>query len=307
MHIPRIVLYLALASVVIVWGLNSVAVKRAVSDIDPLGFTALRFLVMAPLTLVLAGVFRSSLRFARRDLSMLMACAACGYGINQYFWVLGLAHTSAFAASLLGTMSPLFVLVMLASFGYERIGSGRWLGAVTALLGVAIFEGAFNGRFHVRLGDGLTLVSAAIFAGYTIISSRLLDRYSPVSLLTITLLMGTLMLIPGGVYALVHHTSKNISAVDWWIFVYSVIFPIVLTYPIWSYGITRIGTARTALFHFLVPIVAGIASVFLLGARITNYEAIGAAVCICGMIGSQVLGELSLRTLWAQMALPSDH
>lgn len=303
----RSLVYLGLGYVVLVWGLNTVAVKHAVADINPLAFTAMRFFLMAPLTIVLALLRREPLRFQRADLPLLIACGACGYGLNQYFWVLGLSKTTAFASSLLSSLTPIITLTIVALMGHERVRSGRWLGAGLALLGIAIFEGAFAGAFSIRLGDALTLVSALIFATYNILSARLLDRYSPLSLLAITMSIGACMIIPGMLPSLLRADLSHVPAVDWWIYAYSVIFPIVLTYPVWSYGITRLGAGRTSLFQFFVPIVAGILSIPLLHAQITRYELIGALLCIAGMGIAQLLGGFSLTALWAQRTLPMER
>jgi drug/metabolite transporter (DMT)-like permease len=299
--------YIGLVYVAFVWGLNTVAVKHAIGDVNPLAFTALRFILMAPLTIALALASGESLRFARKDLPMLIACGACGYGLYQYVWVLGLYNTTAFASSLLITLTPIITLAIVAVLGHERVRSIRWFGAALALFGVAIFEGAFSGAFAVRLGDSLTLISAAIFAIYTIVSARLLNRYSPLSLLAITMTIGACMIVPGMLPALLRADLRHLSALDWAIYAYSVVFPIVLTYPVWSYGITRIGAARTSLFQFLVPIIAGILSVPLLHATIAPYQIAGALVCIGGMTIAQVLGRFSLTTWWLQRTSPIER
>ncbi|MEO9263488.1 MAG: DMT family transporter, partial [Candidatus Baltobacteraceae bacterium] len=172
----RLLLYAGLLYVIFSWALNTVLVKQAVTQIDPLAFTLMRFVVMTPLAFVLARVAKNRIHIARRDIPLLVLCGACGYGIYQYFWIIGLSHTSAFASALLAAMSPVFTLAIVAMTGRERVRSGRWFGSAIALLGIAIFEGAFSGAATFRIGDLLTLGAALIFAIYTVVSSRLLDR-----------------------------------------------------------------------------------------------------------------------------------
>lgn len=303
----RVLTYLGLCYVVTAWAFNTVIIKHAISDISPLAFTALRFLAMAPLTVLLAVVRKEPLRFERRDLPLLIGCGMCGYGVYQYFWIIGLSHTTPFASALLGSMTPIFTLAIAASFGQERVHTGRWAGAAIALAGVAIFEGAFAGHFAVRVGDALTLCAAVSFALYNILSSRLLDRYSPLSLLAITMVIGTLIFLPGALPSLARQDFHHVPAIDWWIYAYAIVFPIVLTYPVWSYGITRIGVARTSLFGFGVPVLAGIFSILLLHVHIAGYQIAGGLVCIGGMAASQIFGKFSLTALWAQRTLPMER
>lgn len=285
--------------VVSVWALNTVAVKFVLHDWQPLAFTGLRFICMVPLALLLAKGLGERVHIRRADLPALVACGAAGYGLYQYLWVFGLAHTTAFASALLATLSPLMTLAIVAIRGHERVNAGRWFGAVLALLGVAIFEGAFAGHATFRIGDALTLVSAAVFASFNVISAGLISRYTPVSLLVISMMFGTVMILPGAIPQMLQQDWSRLTPLDWGVFAYAVIFPIVLTYPVWSYGISRLGPARTSLFQFGVPIIAGLLSVVLLGARIEAHQAAGAVLCIAGVALSQMLGRVSLAALWA--------
>ncbi|HTU83630.1 MAG TPA: EamA family transporter, partial [Candidatus Acidoferrales bacterium] len=279
----RLLVYLGLVYVVVCWGLNVVLVKSAISVFDPLAFTALRFLAMTPLAFGLVYAMGERIAIRKRDVLPLVLCAACGYGVYQYLWILGLAHTSAFASSLFGAMAPIFTLIIVALAGHERIPGGRWLGAVLALVGVAIFEGAFAGHVTFQSGDALSLLSSVSFAGYNVATSRLVGRYSPTSLVAITMAIGMLMILPAGIPRLLQAGVAHLGWRVWGPFAFAVFFPIVLTWPVWNYGISRIGAARAGLFGFLVPLVAGLASVFVLGSRFEPHQLLGAVVCIAGM------------------------
>lgn len=299
--------YLGLVYVIFCWSLNVVLVKHVIGHIDPLAFTGMRFIAMAPLAVALAYIRKEPLHLKLRDLPLLLACGACGYGVYQYLWVIGLSHTTPFASALLGSTTPILTLAIVAAAGHERVRSGRWLAAVVAFVGVAIFEGAFSGHFTVRIGDVLTLLAAAVFALYNVLSSRLLGRYSPLSLLALTIVFGTAMILPGAAARMAHLHLQSFTAVDWAIYAYAVLFPVVLTYPVWSVGITQIGAGRTSLFQFALPIVTGVLSIALLRTPIAGYQVAGAAVCIAGMALAQILGRVSLTQLWVQRSSPLER
>jgi drug/metabolite transporter (DMT)-like permease len=300
----RWLVYSGLAYVVAIWALNTVAVKYVFGRFDPMAFTGLRFVTMTPLAFLLARLAGHRIAIARRDIPMLVACGACGYGVYQYLWVIGLAHTTAFASALLGSLTPVMTLVLVAILGQERVRSGRWAGAAIAVLGVAIFEGAFAGRATFRIGDGLTLAAAALFALFNVLSARLVSRYAPLTLVALSMAVGTMMILPGAIPHMLHQNFTDIPALDWIIFGYAVCFPIVLTYPVWSYGISQLGAGRTSLFQFAVPVLAGGLSVLLLHSRFQPHQLVGGAVCIAGMAVSQLLGKQSLTALWAERTLP---
>ncbi len=300
MSVRRPLLYPGLMFVAFSWAMNTVLVKYAFTSIDPLAFTGLRFLAMTPLAFLLARGMHQAIRLRARDLPLLIACGACGYGLYQYFWVFGLANTSAFASSLLASLSPLLTLAIVAFSGQERVHAGRWLGAAVALFGVAVFEGAFSGHLTFRPGDALTFCAAAIFAIFNVLSAKLLGRYTPLGLVAVTMTIGTLMILPGALPRMIHQNYAALPAVNWWIFAFSVIFPIVLTFPIWSWGISVLGAGRASLFQFAVPVLAGLLSIAILHSRIELHQVAGTAVCIGGMAISQWLGKFSLTDIWAE-------
>jgi len=295
----RLPVYGALFYVVFCWGLNTVLIKHALTEIDPLAFMSLRFLIMTPLALVLLRLSGEKLHLEKRDLPLLIGAGACGYGVYQYLWVLGLAHTTPFASALLGSFAPIFTLAILAIGGHERVRSGRWLGAAVALAGVAIFEGVFAGHVTFQIGDALTLAAALIFAGYNVLSAKLLDRYTPLNLLAITMAIGTVMIVPSGIGAIAHTDFAAVSPGSWGAFAFAVFFPIMLTYPVWSWGISLIGAGRVSLFSFLTPVIAGVLSIPILHARFDGHQLLGAGVCLAGMLVSNLLGKTSLAALWS--------
>ena len=303
----RAIVYLGLIYVVAAWALNTVIVKYAIHTMDPLAFTGIRFIVMTPLAFLLATLMGTRVRIFPGDWPLLIAVGACGYGVYQYLWVLGLAHTSAFASALLATLAPLITLAIVAFRKTERVRSGRWLGALIALAGVAVFEGVFAGHLTFRIGDLLTLGSSAVFAMFNVLTARLLDRYTPVSLVAIAMAIGTVMILPGAIPRMLQQNWAAVSPVDWLILAYSVVFPILLTFPVWSYGISMLGAGRTSIFQFGVPVIAGILSVVILHNHIDPHQIAGAAVVIIGMAISQLLGKVSLIDLWSQRTFPLER
>lgn len=296
----RTLVYLSLVYVAFAWALNTVLAKYAFTRFDPLAFTGIRFLAMTPLSFLLARVMGERVHIEKRDVPLLIACGACGYGLYQYLWVLGLAHTTAFASALLSTLAPMLTLAFVAFGGSERVRSGRWLGAGIALFGVAVFEGAFAGHATFAIGDALTLASAAMFAAFNVLTARLLDRYTPVTLVAIAMTVGTILIVPGAIPRLVTQNWGAVTLADWGVLAYSVTFPIVLTFPVWSYGISQLGAGRASLFQFATPVLAGLLSVVLLRDTFEVHQLIGAAVCIGGMAISQTLGAYSLSAIWAE-------
>jgi drug/metabolite transporter (DMT)-like permease len=289
----RLLIYGALFYVILAWSINTIVAKQAFAQIDPLAFTFLRFLVMTPLAIAMVYFSGGKIHVERRDLGTLLLCSACGFGLYQYLWVVGLAHTTPFATALLSALTPIFTLAIVAIAGEERVRPGRWLGAAVALFGVAIFEGAFTGAASVHIGDLLIFAAAFVFAGYNVLGSRLLARYKPLELLAINMSIGAIMLIPGGAPALLHTNLAALRWDTWWRIIYATLFPILLTYPVWTWGINKLGAGKGSIMQFFLPVLTGVLSVPILHATFPRHEVLGAAVCLSGMIFAMALGRAS--------------
>jgi drug/metabolite transporter (DMT)-like permease len=115
------------------------------------------------------------------------------------------------------------------------------------------------------------------------------------------------MIVPVGIPRLLHTDVTRLGWEVWGPFLFSVIFPIVMTWPVWNYGIGQIGAARAGLFGFLVPIVAGFFSIPMLGTHFEGHQIVGAAVCIAGMILASAIGTFSSAEAWAERSLPLER
>ena len=127
------------------WGLNVVLVKGAIAQIDPLAFTALRFVAMTPLTFALVYASGQRIRIERRDIVPLILCAAFGYGAYQYVWIFGLANTTRirFVAAR-RDRTGLHARIRRHRAATNAFAAAAGSAPPSRLLGIAIFEGALR-------------------------------------------------------------------------------------------------------------------------------------------------------------------
>lgn len=294
---------LGLMFVVVIWGISPVFFKFLLREIQPLAFVYLRFVLLSLLSLaVLAwrGVRGGSAwRIRRQDVALLIVSGLSGYGLYQLFYMIGLAHTSVFSSALLVATVPLWSVVLLAVFRIERVHPVQWAGILLSLVGVAWFllaggshssKGAGEAPLSaadVLLGNALSLGAAVLFAVYGIVNKRLAPQYSPAELMCYTLCIGTLVLTPFGLPALL---SQNWAAATWrtWVIVpYSIFFPIYITYSIWNWAIGVRGVGHVTLYSYAVPVMGGIASWILLRESLTVAQGAAGVVVLGGMLAAR--------------------
>jgi drug/metabolite transporter (DMT)-like permease len=293
---------LGLVFVVLVWGISPVAFKIALTELEPLTFVMMRFLLLS-LVSVAVLLFRARrdrtlqpFRIRLTDLGWLALSGLSGYGIYQLLYIEGLAHTTPFASALFMATIPLWSAAILAMLRIEHIRAAQWAGIAISLTGIFWFLFAAGSRVselpadhalsssEIILGDALTLGAAALFAVYGVVNKRLATRYSPVELMCYTLLIGTLALAPFGAIAIVHQDWSQVTWRSWVILPYSVLFPIYITYSIWNWAIGIRGVGYVTIFNYAVPILAGFASWMLFGEGLNGIQMASAALTLGGML-----------------------
>lgn len=279
---------LAIAANVLIWSSTPVIIKDLYSHITPLAFTALRFIVTIVVAALALWWYRrregGSIAIAAGDRLRLIACGLTGFTGFQLGFILGLDRTTAFATAILGSLTPIFALVLLTFMG-ERSPWIVWLGVLVAFIGAAVFIAANGGGGSgTLLGNLLIAGSSMVFALYTIISRPLTKKYSPHVFTFWALLIGSIPIWVIGAPATIEQEWSGIPLRIWLSFLYLSIFPVYLAYHFWNYGVRRRGVPTMSAYSLLVPVLGGIWAWFLLNEEITGLKLFGGALVLIGLI-----------------------
>ena len=242
--------------VVSIWGSNFSVVKASMEQIPPLGFNALR-LIVACVVLVGAARLSGARVPARVEWPRLVALGLVGHGGYQLFFVLGLARTSVTNSSLILGCLPVAVLLLnTVSRRREPVGGLQWAGVGLALLGLYLVVGAGDVTRDTLVGDLLIIGAVWCWAWYTIGSRRLLLQHTPLQVTACTTLVGAACGVSIGIPSLVTLDWVAVSGWAWVAVGVSGALALSLAYVIWYVGVQRLGSARTAVYSNLVPVVA---------------------------------------------------
>lgn len=284
-------LSLALA-VVIVWGLNFVAIKWGVEEVPPFMLTALRYLGCA-----LPAVF-----FIRRPAVSWRLLILYGFtvGVLQFsllFTAMRLGMPAGLA-SLVMQMQVFFTMALAVLFLGERPGLFQLGGALVALLGLATI-GAEHLGGAVLVPLVMTLVAALFWAMSNIVTKRAGPKVDmlgfvvwgslvpPIPMLILSLIFEG----PGAYGALLAMTPRGI---------FSVLFiaygSTLFGYGLWAVLLGRYPASLVAPFSLLVPVVGFAAAMLLLGEAVTLPEMLGSLLIFIGL----VLNVLGPRLLSAR-------
>jgi O-acetylserine/cysteine efflux transporter len=269
---------LALA-VAVLWGLNFVVMKHAVSEVPPLLLTGLRFALAA-----LPAVFI----VARPKVPwMTLVAYGAAFGIVKFgllFTAFKIGGAAGLASVLLQTQ-VFFTIVLAQAVLGERVGLQQRIGIGIALVGVGAIIG--GGIADAALAPVSLIVAAAIAWALANIIQK---RAGPVDMLGFTVWMSLVPPLPMlAISAAVEGTAAWAQA--WqqvsWLGVAAVLY---LAYPIsvgsgaaWGYLLARYPAASVAPFALLVPVIGVAGGALVFGERLGLVNLIGCVLILAGL------------------------
>lgn len=274
--------------VALFWGGNFVAYKYLMDFIPAAGLLATRFVLI---TLMLLAVLAWRGQLTRgNSRAMWLHLAIAGVlimGVQQVLFVTGLDLTAAGEGSLLFASAPIFTALMAAAIGHERITPANWLGIAAAMGGCAMVILGGAGAEHVPetrvVGDLLMLASAVGYALFMVVSKPLMTRYGALKVITFSFVFGMLVVVPFGAQEAITADWAGLGMTEWAALFWTVVLAGTVGFTAWYWRISRTSASRVAVYQYVVPVVALVAAVILLGERPAALQILGAGLVLLGL------------------------
>lgn len=287
---PRAVILLAAGGHVLVMSLTHVLgrIVLAREGVPASVTVALRAAVAAGVLLASYAVWRPRPRggpLNRGEWLLLAVIMALAVPLNQFFYILGLKFAPAVHSALLFCTTPLVISLLDAAFGGRRARTATFAGATLALAGVVlVFEEGLEFGASWLKGDLILGVSVLAWSVLTLISRPLLARVPKFALTRITLLGGSVMLVPLVAHDLAAFDYGSLSARSAWCIVFLGVFTSVLSYLNWYFLLSRIGAVRSGMLLTLQPITTALLASAMLGEPLTAQLAAGGTIVLAGLM-----------------------
>jgi drug/metabolite transporter (DMT)-like permease len=266
------------------WSLNLTVSRYILTHgFLPLAYAAVRYGFAVVVFVALTLALERSLRIRRADLGIVAAAAAFVY-LNQVGFVYALERSSASVLGLILGATPIFAALAGLLLGTESLPPRFWAGAVCSFAGVALVALASGGTVTGDLGGVLLgVLTAATWAGYSILVTPLMRRYSATRISAVVL--GAAW-VPIALTALPQLSDQDwhLGPEVWALFVFATLGPLVLTNELWFRSLDRIGPARATLAANLQPFVAAAIAVVLLSETLNALELAGGALIAAGIL-----------------------
>ena len=259
--------------------------KYVLEHFDPLAVAAIRVMGAAPI-LFLLGLRAHPAIPERRDLWRLALLGLLGVFTNQILFVVGLQRTTATNAAILMPSIPVFVALLGASLGVERMGAAKWLGVFVSVAGAMVMLGlgGFSMAPAVMIGNVLILVNCASYSLYLVLMRPLLLRLHALTVVGWAFFFGGLGVVAVGMPSVAALHSLAVPGLVWLGMGYIIVVPTIINYALNVWAVGRTSPALVATYTTLQPVAAALLAAFFLGEAAGLREAIGFALIVAGLI-----------------------
>ena len=287
-HEPRWLGPLALGTIYVVWGSTYLAIRVMVEDIPPLLGAGVRFLI--------AGAIMYAWLVWRRPPSarattggQLLGAAIVGvllmFGGNGLVTVAEQEVPSGLAALLIASV-PLWVILLRASYGRERVPASTLLSVAVGFVGVALLVLPGDRPEGAPLGWSLLVVLAAVLWASGSFAANRVERPSDVLTATAWQMLiggGAMVVVGAAVGELGELHLEAISADSWAAFIFLVFIGSIAAFTAYNWLLRNVAISTVATYAFVNPVIAVFLGWAILSEEITPFVVAGTAVIVASV------------------------
>jgi drug/metabolite transporter (DMT)-like permease len=289
----RVLSWVALGVVYLVWGSTYLAIRVGVGHLPPLLFAGTRYVIAGTLLYPIARRAAASSRGPAQDgakpgAKAWLAGAVIGilllFAGNGGVTVGETTLPSGFAAVLVATV-PLWMIVFAWPVRHQRVTLRSALALAVGLGGVIILVG--DGTASGRISGVIIVLGAAAAWGFgSVLSHRLAVPSHAMLAAAIEMLAGGVVLLAvgagSGEFSRIHWSS--VPATSWFALAYLIGPGSILAFTAYGYALSHLSVTTVSTYAYVNPVVAVLLGIMFLGEQFTWREGIGAALVLASVI-----------------------
>ncbi|MEW9502375.1 DMT family transporter [Jeotgalibacillus marinus] len=279
--------YIWLCGIMMVWGLNVVAVKVLVEQFDPVAMTSLRIFVAGVGVLLVLAFMKKWRMPSMSELGLITLISLFNVVGHHYFLAIGLKQTSAVNTGLILGLIPILTAISAMVFLKAKMTPLKLLGIIVGFMGVALVVMAGQqDAFSIAMGDLYILLAAVVQA----ISFVLIKKTS--TDMGILLLTGWMMII-GSFFLMVisfvtepngYATLLNGEMYHYAVFFASALLATSVGHMIYNNAIRMIGPSESAVFTNLNLLFSLTGAAVILNESLYVEQLLGFLFIVMGVI-----------------------
>lgn len=262
-----------------------IVAKGALSEFAPLVFAFYRFLLASAALAAIMLFRRYFFPFEKSRWPFLLLLAFLAVPLNQCLFLYGLKFTIPTHPALLYATTPVWVYLLSAWRGEEKMTAGKTAGIFTALAGVIAFfaEKGLSMDIDYLIGDTFIMIAVWAWSTYTVLGRPLVKEKGALAVTSSTLILGTVMYCPLGLYLALRFDYSAVTWIGWSGVIYTALLTSVLAYTIWYWSMKHMEPSRTAIFMNIQPVLTALLAYSIMGERLSSGSLVSGLVILLGV------------------------
>ena len=212
-----------------------------------------------------------------------------GIAANQILFIEGLSRTTASHSAILVALLPVYVLILSALAGQERITTRKAAGVAIAFAGVVVVasEKGLSLSGGTLKGDLLTLCGGLAFAAYTVAGRPVLRDLGPMRTTALSFMSGGAAILVFGLPAALRVEWQSVSGTALGGLAYIILVATVVAYSLYYFAVDRLDPSKVAVFTYLQPLIAAAIAFAVRGEPVTVRLVAGGALILAGVVAAE--------------------
>ncbi|MDG4884095.1 DMT family transporter [Mesorhizobium sp. WSM4884] len=223
----------------------------------------------------------------------IVVVGAIGLTLCQGMIYRGLADTGATTAGIIMALSPVMTMVLARFVLGEPLGLWQAFGALAALAGmlVIVARGDLTALVQLKfnLGELWIVGSAFCWALYTVLVRRSKFGIELLPLVVLLLGAGALVALPLHLWELFNDERSALNLHGWFALAYLAGPGGALMYYLYNRSVETLGASRASMLLYLQTLFVAILAYLLLGESLHDYDLLGAAFIVVGIVLATVI------------------
>ncbi|NMC35991.1 DMT family transporter [Candidatus Beckwithbacteria bacterium] len=283
-------LYLVFASAI--WGIALPLIKKGYEQTTPMQFLFFRYLFAVLVSLPILIILWPKIKIKAKHIPELIGIGLLANFISHILMYIGLDKTSTVETSLLGSLTPILIVLGGAFFLREKITKNEKIGIIIVFLGslLVVLEPLFlNGQglsFDHTLGNTMILANCFTWGGAMLWMKKVAHKYHPLGITlisfiptTVAYLITLLIMDPKLVNLDIFSQPIALSAA-----LFQGILGSVLALFLYQYAQREVEASEATLFHYLVPLFSIPLAIIWLHEMPSTLFIIGGLIIIIGIV-----------------------
>lgn len=274
---------------IIIWGTTFISTKILLVDFKPIEILFFRFL-LGLIALIIVCPKRLKSTTAKQEITF-AAAGLCGICLYYLLENIALSYTLASNVGIIISIAPFFTAILSHIFmkTEERLRINFFLGFIVAMAGILIIS--FNGKeLEIKpIGDILAIAAALVWAIYSLLTRKISSYgYNTIQTTKRIFAYGIVFMIPTLFFFEFNLDLARMTNIK---YLFNLIFlglgASALCFVTWNYAVKLLGSVKTSVYIYMVPVITIVASAIVLREQITLAMGVGTALALVGLILSQ--------------------